>query len=155
MACAIARDDGVQMGSEQKKSMVALHVLFMVYSLASLMSKLAAGHEFLSFGFLALYCGMIVVLAVYAIVWQQLLKRLPLATAYANKAVTIVWGLIWGVLFFSEAINVWKLLGAALVIVGVVLYSYADFGKGNAGKSDGSASATAEADAVANDGGAS
>lgn len=125
---------GRVMGTEQKKSLFALHILFMVYSVASLMSKLAAGHEFLSFEFVALYGSMIVVLAVYALVWQQLLKRLPLATAYANKAVTVVWGFIWGILFFAEQITPLKIVGAILVIAGVVLYSYADFGgKGQEG----------------------
>ena len=49
-----------------------------------------------------------------AIGWQQVIKRIPLTTAFANKAVTVVWGLVWGALFFREAVTPGKLLGAAL-----------------------------------------
>ncbi|MEG0757474.1 MAG: hypothetical protein RR505_03640, partial [Raoultibacter sp.] len=63
---------------------------------------------------------------IYALGWQQIIKRLPLTTAFSNKAATIVWGLIWGVMFFREEITFFKLLGACVVIVGVILYSRAD-----------------------------
>ena len=59
---------------------------------------------------------------VYAIGWQQVIKRLPLTMAYANRAVTIVWGIIWGLLFFNEKLNVGKIIGAVIVIAGVLLY---------------------------------
>ena len=35
-------------------------------------------------------------LVVYAVGWQQVIKHLPLTTAYANKAVTVVWGILLG-----------------------------------------------------------
>ena len=65
-------------------------------------------------------------LAFYAVGWQQIIKRLPLTTAFANKAVTVVWGMVWGLLFFHESITIGKVIGAVLVIIGVVVYSYAD-----------------------------
>ena len=52
-------------------------------------------------------------------------------TAFANKAVTVVWGIIWGAVFFHESITVGKVIGAALVIVGVVIYARADEGEVN------------------------
>lgn len=36
------------------------------------------------------------------LVWQQILHYLPLTFAYANKGVSLVWGMIWGALFFQE-----------------------------------------------------
>ena len=59
---------------------------------------------------------------VYAIGWQQVIKRLPLTMAYANRAITIVWGIIWGLLFFNEKLNAGKIIGAVIVIAGVLLY---------------------------------
>ena len=59
---------------------------------------------------------------VYAIGWQQVIRRLPLTTAYANRAVTIVWGIIWGLLIFNEKLNAGKVIGALIVIAGVILY---------------------------------
>ena len=58
--------------------------------------------------------------------WQQIIRILPLTTAFANKAVTTAWGLLWGLLFFHEQITIGKIVGVALVIGGVVLFSTAD-----------------------------
>ena len=55
--------------------------------------------------------------------WQQIIKRLPLSTAYMNKAATVIWGLIFGSLFFGERVSAPKLFGAALIIAGIVLYA--------------------------------
>ena len=80
----------------------------------------------MSVRFCLYYGTVILLLGVYAIGWQQVIKRIPLTTAFANKAVTVVWGLVWGALFFREAVTPGKLLGAALVIVGVILFEQAD-----------------------------
>ena len=65
-------------------------------------------------------------LGFYAIGWQQIIKRMPLTAAFANKAVTVVWGIVWGCIFFNEAITPGKVAGAVLVIVGIVVYALAD-----------------------------
>lgn len=114
------------MVASRGKTLLALHALLALYSLCSICGKLAAGFEFMSPGFVLCYGGMIGVLGVYAIGWQQVIKRMPLTSAYANKAVTIVWGIVWGVLLFHEAVTPAKLLGAAVVLAGVVLFSVAD-----------------------------
>jgi len=108
------------------KTLFALHLLLMVYSTSGILSKLAAGVDFLSFDFCILYGGVLCLLGFYAIGWQQILKKLPLTTAFSNKAVTIVWGIIWGALFFFEPITLPKAVGALLIIAGVILFSHAD-----------------------------
>ena len=105
---------------------VALHLFLMVYATSGLISKLAAGEEFLSLPFILLYGTEILLLAFYAIGWQQFIKRMPLSVAYANKAVTVVWGCIWGMLIFHEHLTVGRIVGAMLVLAGVALYGYAD-----------------------------
>lgn len=114
------------MASTRGRTLLGLHALLALYSLCSICGKLAAGFEFMSSGFILCYGGMILVLGLYAIGWQQVIKRMPLTSAYANKAVTIVWGIVWGVLLFHEAVTPAKLLGAAVVLAGVVLFSIAD-----------------------------
>lgn len=108
------------------KTMLLLHILLMFYSASGILSKLAAGVDFLSWQFLLLYGGVLFILFAYAIGWQQILKRMALTTAFSNKAVTIVWGIIWGALFFAEPVTLLKVVGAILIILGVVLYSHAD-----------------------------
>ena len=68
----------------------------------------------------------ILALGIYAIVWQQLLKHISLTTAFCNKAVTIIWGMLWGVLIFSETITWNMIVGAVIVIAGVVMVVKAD-----------------------------
>lgn len=109
-----------------KKVFFALHLLLMVYSLGGICSKTAAGTNLLSLKFILCYAGLICILGIYAIGWQQIIKRMPLTTAFANKAVTVVWGIVWGVLFFHETVSLRQVLGAAIVIAGVALYGTAD-----------------------------
>ena len=112
--------------SGKVKAVLLLHALLVFYSLSSICAKLAAGYDFMSLGFILCYGGMIAVLGVYAVGWQQVIKRLPLTFAYANKAVTVAWGIIWGVVFFGEAVTPLKAIGAVIVLIGVALFASAD-----------------------------
>lgn len=108
------------------KTLIGLHGMLMVYSMSGICSKLAAGESFLSVRFCIYYAVIIALLGVYAIGWQQVIKRIPLTTAFANKAVTVVWGIVWGWFFFGESITPGKLIGAGMVIAGVVLFAKSD-----------------------------
>lgn len=106
--------------------LIALHVLLLFYSTSGWISKFAAREDFLSFGFVAWYGAMLAVLAVYAVGWQQILKRLPLTVAFANKSITVVWGIFWGKLLFGEAVTPMMVIGGLIVISGIVLFAIAD-----------------------------
>lgn len=108
------------------KPFIYLHILLLVYSLGAVLSKLAGQSEFMSVSFCIFYGLVLMDLFIYAIVWQQILKLLPLVTAYANKAITVVWGLIWGMLFFKESITVWNVIGAIVIIGGIFLVVSSD-----------------------------
>lgn len=108
------------------KVLVSLHLLLLVYSTSGIFSKLASGESFLSLKFCLYYGAIIALLGIYAIGWQQIIKRMPLTVAYANKAITVVWGIVWGFLFFQERVTVQKLLGACLIIAGVVLFALSE-----------------------------
>ena len=96
----------------------------MVYSMSGIFSKHASSCEFLSFSFCLYYGGVILFLGIYAIGWQQIIKRIPLTLAFANKSVTVIWGLIWGAIFYHEQITIGKVVGAMLIISGIVLYAF-------------------------------
>ncbi|MBP9996671.1 MAG: EamA family transporter [Lachnospiraceae bacterium] len=112
--------------SKKAKVMLLLHLLLAIYSLNGIFSKLASNYPFLSIRFILCYGTVLVALAVYALGWQQVIKRMPLTLAFANKAVTIVWGIIWGYLFFGEKVTPNRIIGALLVIIGIILYAFAD-----------------------------
>lgn len=103
------------------KNFIFLHLIIFLYSLSSLCSKFASRMEFFSFQWCALYALLIFILGVYAILWQQLLKVMPLNLAYANKAVTLLWGMLFGVLVFKETISLTNILGGLIVLAGVIV----------------------------------
>lgn len=120
---------------KKKKNMtpwvlLCLHLLLLVYSASGVFSKMASGCSVASIWFYIWYSGTLGILFVYAIGWQQIIKRIPLTLAFANKAVTVIWGMVWGTFIFGESISVGMIAGALLVIVGIALYSTE--GKGSA-----------------------
>lgn len=76
--------------------------------------------------FFALYGGVIASMGIYAVGWQQIIKHLPLTNAYANKAITVVWGMVFGVAFFRESIFFRQVLAVVIIIAGIILYIMAD-----------------------------
>ena len=112
--------------AQKIKTYVLLHALMLIFSLSPVCSKLAGQQPFLSFKFIFFYGFVILLLGIYALLWQQIIKRMPLTTAYANKAVTVVWGMVWGALLFQEDITPQKCIGAASIVAGVMLYAFSD-----------------------------
>ena len=98
-----------------------LHAIIFLYAIADVLSKYASQKDFLSWPFILLYSGVLLILVVYALLWQQVLKILPLITAYVNKSMTIIWGLIFGMALFNEHISFGKIIGMLLVISGVII----------------------------------
>ena len=105
------------------KVLLLLHGVLLVLSLSGVASKFASRQEFLSLPFCMFYGVVLLILAFYALAWQQVIKRLPLTFAYANRAITVVWGIVWGVLFFGERVTPLMLIGAIIIIMGIVLYA--------------------------------
>ena len=75
---------------------IFLHIVILIFAFTNIASKLASGADFLSLRFIVCYGLVVLGLGIYAIFWQQVIKHLPLITAYANKAVTVIWGMIFG-----------------------------------------------------------
>ena len=104
-------------------SLLLMHVAFLVYCLYPLLGKFATRYELLSLPFIVLYCVVFGILFVYAILWQQVLKKIPLSTAIANKSITIVWGMIFGLLIFQEQVSLKMIIGSALILSGILILS--------------------------------
>lgn len=120
------RKEGCFVSEPQKQKyplllMLVLHVGMMISSLSGVFAKMAAGQELLSLPFFFFYGLDLAAAFVYAIIWQQVLKRMPLTVAYANRPMSLVWGLIWGSLLFQETITWNMLLGAAVIFVGIYI----------------------------------
>ena len=102
---------------------VILHILFVMYSMISVISKTIGDAEFFSKEFIIGYGLIFLILAVYAIAWQQMLKVFTLSEAFANKAAVVIWGIVWGTLFFKEDITLTKMIGSAIIVIGIYLFA--------------------------------
>ncbi len=98
-----------------------LQVVFFIYSISSVVSKFASGNEFPSFKFLLFYGLDLMILGIYALLWQQVIKKFELSIAYANKAITLLWTPIWGIVLFHEQITPGKAAGIVLVMIGIFI----------------------------------
>lgn len=103
------------------KNFIFLHLILIMYSCSSIISKFASKQEFMSLEFIMLYGTVLVILFLYAILWQQVIKKMYITVAYANKAVTVIWGIIWGALIFNENISAANIIGAIIIIAGVII----------------------------------
>lgn len=90
-----------------------------VYSCCSLCNKLASAYPILSIQFVFLYGCSIMVLAVYAVLWQIILKKFELSIAYSAKPFSTILSMLWGVLIFHEEISWNMILGTGLILLGM------------------------------------
>lgn len=105
-----------------------LQILFFVYSFSSVLSKMAGRNDLLSTRFVGYYFFSMLLLGIYAVGWQQIIKCVPLVTAYSCKAVTMLWSCLWGTIIFSEHVTLGRSIGIFLVVGGVFLVAKEDYG---------------------------
>lgn len=109
-----------------KKKLTLLRVMqiqlaVVIYTFSGVAGKMASGYSFLSPPFLFFYGVEICVLGIYAILWQQIIKRYDLSIAYANRSLAILWSMLWAVLFFHDTITWKNILGIGIVLCGTMM----------------------------------
>lgn len=98
-----------------------MYASFLIYSFSSILSKLASSQDFLSPLYILCFCGIILMLAIYAIIWQQILIKIPLSIAMANKPVVLIFSLLWAVLLFNESISLKMFVGILFILCGIFI----------------------------------
>ena len=106
--------------------LIGLQLSVMLYAFTGYFTKMAARESFLSLRWCMFYGGMIMILGIYAILWQQFLKLFPLSTCYASRAMASVWTMLIAFIAFRETITWNMILGALVIITGVYLVVTAD-----------------------------
>ncbi len=106
-----------------------LQVAVLVYSLSTVCANFASKNEFLSLGYIFFFGLEFVVLGIYAILWQQAIKRFQLSVAYAGRAMSLLWSMLWNFLIFSQGITLGRVCGALLVMAGVVVMNLEEGGR--------------------------
>lgn len=103
------------------KDIICLQMVIVIFTVSSVIAKFASGQEFLSVKFIVFYGLEIVILGIYAILWQQAIKKIDLSIAYANKAMGVLWSMIWAVIIFHNQITLQNVIGVLLVIAGTIV----------------------------------
>ena len=121
----------VKLDNEKKKKtklkdICILQIVIAIYTLSTVFAKFASGQEFMSFKFILYYGLEMFILAVYAVVWQQLIKKFDISVAYANKAMGLLWSIVWAILIFNETITIKNVIGVVIVIVGTIIVNSED-----------------------------
>lgn len=112
--------------SERKKisvkQIVFLQAIVIIYSLSGVFSKLAAEQKIFCSKFFMFYAIEICILGIYALLWQQIIKRVDLSIAYANRAMAIIWSLLWAIIIFpSSAVTLKNIIGVIIILIGTVI----------------------------------
>jgi len=107
------------------RSYIQLHLNILLFSFTSVLSKMASiqynKNGLQSWILYLLLLLMIANCGIYALAWQQVIKKFSLTTAYANKSVAILWSQIWAVVIFHESLSVRNIVGIMVVLVGVLV----------------------------------
>lgn len=102
-------------------NIIFLQLIVIIYTLSGICAKFASNNQLLSPKFIGFYALEIIILGIYAVLWQQALKKFDVSVAYANRSVALIWSLIWSVILFSEKITLNNIIGTFIVIIGIVV----------------------------------
>lgn len=102
-------------------SFLLLQAAVLIYSMTSLLAKKAAEYDLLSGHFLLFYSMELSVFGLYALLWQQILKRIDLSKAYTARGGVVIWNLLWAAFIFGEKITLNNLAGGVMVLLGIGL----------------------------------
>ena len=100
---------------------LVLQIVIAIYTISTVMAKQASGQPLFSVGFFCFYGAELLILGIYALLWQQMIKKFELSVAYTNRAMALLWSLIWAVVIFKDNITVKNVIGVALVIAGTII----------------------------------
>ena len=98
-----------------------LHLTLILNSTTGVVSKFAGRAKFMSIRFILLYFLLMMICVSFAILWQQVLKRMSLTFAFMNKPITVIYSLLWGKFLFNEQVTLKMVIGAIVIIIGIVI----------------------------------
>ena len=95
----------------------------MLYACVSLFTKYASQQEFMSWNYMLGLIGAIGAMGLYAILWQQVLKRIELSIAYMFKGTSLIFVMLLAYVLFGEQITWNNIVGAIIIVGGIVLFA--------------------------------
>lgn len=107
------------------KHIVALIGINLLYACVGICTKMAALQPMMSWQYMLWFCGAVMIIGVYALLWQQILRRIELSTAYMFKGTTLIFTMLFAALLFGETITIPNILGSIIIITGITILAKA------------------------------
>lgn len=107
------------------KDILILVGVNMIYACTGICTKMAAQQEQFSWPYLLWFGGAVAIIGVFAILWQQVLRRIDLGTAYMFKGTTLIFTMLIAALLFGEQITIPNIIGSVIIITGITILSRA------------------------------
>ena len=121
----IKMDTADRQGRATPLDFIKLHLNILLFSFTTVFSKAASiqlNEQGLHSVWLYIFAFLMLLnCGIYALAWQQVIKKFELSIAYANKAITLLWALVWGIVIFHEQITAGKVIGILLVMAGIFI----------------------------------
>lgn len=106
------------------KKYLLLIFSFLILSCSGACLKMASMQAFLSLAYIAYFGLTVLVMAVYAVLWQKVLEDIPLNIAYLCKSSTVGISLLYAYMLFGEQITIQNIIGCVMIIAGIMVLSY-------------------------------
>lgn len=102
-----------------------LQFMNILYSLNSVLIKIVSSRwesdGLFVFSTIFILIIAIIILGIYALLWQKILSKVDLTVAYMCKGMIIFWGMLWAFVFFGEHISVLNMVGSVLIFLGTYM----------------------------------
>lgn len=105
------------------KKTILVITSFLLYSSSGIFTKVASQQEQFSVAYFLCFTGAIVILAIFAILWQRILKIMPLNKAFLCKSMCVIITMIYAYLIFDETITLSNCIGTMIIIGGLTVLS--------------------------------
>lgn len=99
--------------------LLLLVLAFTFYTISGIGCKLVSMHDFMSLCYIVLMLFVVLILGIYAILWQKVLSFMPLNKAFLCKSVTILMILAISALVFNETVTTNNIIGAGFIMSGL------------------------------------
>lgn len=105
------------------KKAVLVIASFLLYSSSGIFTKMASQQELFSLAYFSCFAGAIVILAIFAVLWQKILEIMPLNKAFLCKSMCVIITMFYAYLIFDETISLSNCVGALVIIGGLMVLS--------------------------------
>ena len=102
---------------------ISLVLVYLFYAGISVIMKYTGLQQPLTIEWCVGFVLLVATLGVYAIAWQQILKRIELGVAYMFKGLSLFFIMLLLALCYGEPITPMKLLSTGIIVMGIVVYA--------------------------------